>query len=366
MTTKILCERTIILCKSPEKEYELLDILRKPKPSHNQRLYLVGFLKYIGYSFNETCQIIKNHRQWSDYDENETQRNVKSIYYPNKNKKSEVPRPPPGGGGTSHFVFVDPFNQKFFENAMEIAIEYAPDLFSYRNLDFEPENNAIYRTIEGKDHILLVLDIDFAGDLERAWRVTKKLMRVVEWDIVKFSGKKGFHLIKKMPNDSYPLVCGNIYGYLSSLCKKIINQVDMEGIIPDENMFHRRRLIKGFCKHLESGLYSIPVSVDMTVKDILSRAKLCPIKSMKGGENNMAKEWQTVGLPYVCELGYGKFLEITKRSNGDITGISIASGQYSINKDGNKDTEHKQYRATIFISDNNGAKQWLLETIQKL
>jgi hypothetical protein len=57
---------------------EILDALR---PIHSQRLWLVGFLKFCGYSMIEVLDIIHQHCQWADYDERITAQQVASVFH---------------------------------------------------------------------------------------------------------------------------------------------------------------------------------------------------------------------------------------------------------------------------------------------
>jgi hypothetical protein len=75
---------------SPSKRTEILDILRAPNPTHYERLWLVGFLKYIGYSYEEVLQIIELLCEWSDYNPEITAYQVRSVF--------KIQRNPNGNG----------------------------------------------------------------------------------------------------------------------------------------------------------------------------------------------------------------------------------------------------------------------------
>lgn len=49
------------------KRQELLDVLHRSHPTHNQRLWLVGFLQYAGYSESEIRSIIHSENMWRNY-----------------------------------------------------------------------------------------------------------------------------------------------------------------------------------------------------------------------------------------------------------------------------------------------------------
>jgi hypothetical protein len=58
--------------KSDKKALELADILEAIHPTHAERLWLVGFLKFAGYSMPEVLDIIREHNHWCDYDARNT------------------------------------------------------------------------------------------------------------------------------------------------------------------------------------------------------------------------------------------------------------------------------------------------------
>lgn len=63
-----------------DKQSELLDVLHSGDPSHYQRLWLVGFLKFVGYSPEEICSIIDMEACWGDYDATMTYNQVQSVF----------------------------------------------------------------------------------------------------------------------------------------------------------------------------------------------------------------------------------------------------------------------------------------------
>ena len=68
--------------RSFEKRQELFNILHSEHPDHYSRLYLVGFLKSVGYSLEEICEIIDKEASWEDYDRTMTYCQVHSIFKP--------------------------------------------------------------------------------------------------------------------------------------------------------------------------------------------------------------------------------------------------------------------------------------------
>lgn len=79
----------IALCKADgdlskvisfEKRQELYNILHSEDPDHYYRLWLVDFLKFCGYSFEEICAVIHHEACWSDYDPRMTWCQVNSVF----------------------------------------------------------------------------------------------------------------------------------------------------------------------------------------------------------------------------------------------------------------------------------------------
>ena len=66
--------------QSIKKQLEIFDILQAIHPTHAERLWLTGFLKYTGYNYEETCKIIHDHCQWEDYSQTITRYQVSTIY----------------------------------------------------------------------------------------------------------------------------------------------------------------------------------------------------------------------------------------------------------------------------------------------
>ena len=81
---------------SDKKAIECAGVLDASHPTHSERLWLVGFLKFCGYSMVEVLDIIHEHAQWSDYNERQTIYQVGTIFgrYPQRtmNHSSRKPR----------------------------------------------------------------------------------------------------------------------------------------------------------------------------------------------------------------------------------------------------------------------------------
>jgi hypothetical protein len=66
---------------SIKKKNELFKVLQNPNASHFERLWLVGFLKWVKYGYKDILNIIHNLNEWSDYDSNITKIQVHSVFY---------------------------------------------------------------------------------------------------------------------------------------------------------------------------------------------------------------------------------------------------------------------------------------------
>jgi len=65
---------------SIKKQLQIFNILQAIHPTHPERLWLAGFLKYAGYSYDGTFKIIDEHAQWEDYDPKITSYQLATVY----------------------------------------------------------------------------------------------------------------------------------------------------------------------------------------------------------------------------------------------------------------------------------------------
>ncbi len=77
--------------RADEKRQEILDILHSEGPDHYSRLWMVGFLRFVGYDETEVLDIIHKGNSWSDYDVRTTQRHVSSVF--RKNARRDIQEP---------------------------------------------------------------------------------------------------------------------------------------------------------------------------------------------------------------------------------------------------------------------------------
>jgi len=66
---------------SDKKAIECAAVLEAGHPTHFERLWLTGFMKFCGYSMTETLDIIREHAQWADYDDHITSYQIGTIYH---------------------------------------------------------------------------------------------------------------------------------------------------------------------------------------------------------------------------------------------------------------------------------------------
>lgn len=89
--------------RSFHKQHELFNILHSEDPDHYSRLYLAGFLKYVGYTLKEICAIIDAEAAWTDYDAKVTWLHVRSLW---KGKKAFLDGFAEGVSGENTFTKV--------------------------------------------------------------------------------------------------------------------------------------------------------------------------------------------------------------------------------------------------------------------
>ncbi len=77
--------------RADEKRQEILEILHSADPDHYSRLWIVGFLRFVGYDEAEILDIIHKGNSWSDYDARITQRHVSSIFRKNTGRDIQEP-----------------------------------------------------------------------------------------------------------------------------------------------------------------------------------------------------------------------------------------------------------------------------------
>lgn len=64
---------------SDRKREDVLNVLHSVHPTHKQRLWLVGFLDYVGYNLREILGIIASENRWKGYDKDKTAYQASSV-----------------------------------------------------------------------------------------------------------------------------------------------------------------------------------------------------------------------------------------------------------------------------------------------
>lgn len=70
----------LLRVKSALKRDELFAVLDNINPGHYERLNLVRFLGYVGYSIQDICDIIHELNCWGNYSQNMTYNQVRSVF----------------------------------------------------------------------------------------------------------------------------------------------------------------------------------------------------------------------------------------------------------------------------------------------
>lgn len=267
---------------SPQKRKELEDILYMHHPSHNQRLYFVGFLnKACNMSAKDIKRLIKYYSNWDDYDDVRTDKHVSSI----------CGEPSEYNGGCEDFSYSksDKFvkyrpcrdtsifsklNKPFFDSAERTSYEYESGCYNvYGLMRWDPMKYPIYRSIEGRGHLLFYIDVD-GSDLDLCWETAKQIEPLDNWDYFKFSGSKGFHLAKKMKD----VTRGDLYEKAREIYNVVKTNLIFFGygrdcdkpVCIDVSAYNRHRFVRAYSIHMKSKAYSIPVTRDMNLDQILT------------------------------------------------------------------------------------------------
>ena len=75
-----LCQRDDIKTMTEDMFNEITSILQKSDANHSTRLFLVGYLQWIGFTPEEVMQIIDTNNQWLNFDSGMTWYQVCSVF----------------------------------------------------------------------------------------------------------------------------------------------------------------------------------------------------------------------------------------------------------------------------------------------
>lgn len=264
---------------STKKRRELEHILKKKKATHNERIYFVSFLAYCGLSSKDISDIIDKHNGWDDFDADYSLYQIRSLcsdINPSNYSKHNLHQD--NINRTIYCRDISVFgklNKEFFKDAVAAVYEYELGKYNYEKMIWNPLKYALYRTIEGKNGLLLYVDLD-SNDVGVCYEVAKQIFNIDIWDSFKFSGG-GFHLCKRTRlkeyadlfdelRDVYFSVRTNLVSFvLDSDCKKAVNI--------DSTSIRKRRLVRAYGINLKYNNYTIPVTNSMSVNDIVDISK---------------------------------------------------------------------------------------------
>ena len=83
-----LYQRDGIKTMTDDRYTEITSILHKCEATHNERIFLTGYLKWIGFTAEEVMQIIDKNNQWHNYNAGLSWYQICSIY----KVKAHLPR----------------------------------------------------------------------------------------------------------------------------------------------------------------------------------------------------------------------------------------------------------------------------------
>ena len=70
---------SLLTVRSAAKRARIMEILRAVHPTHSERLWLVGFLRFCGMSTAKILRVIDEANHWGDYDSAVTRKHVRSV-----------------------------------------------------------------------------------------------------------------------------------------------------------------------------------------------------------------------------------------------------------------------------------------------
>lgn len=238
--------------RSEGKRAEVWAVLRAREPSHVRRLWMAGFLKFCGLSPEEAATLVGRCCAWADYDAAITWRQLCSVW------GVKMPAPPRGAPElradkadarkqpATFWRPVTRFPGWFCEGARECWVE----------VERATGRVARYRSVEGDEHTLLFVDLDARdGDLGPAWEAARALWAATgPWWLLKFSGRRGFHVVAKLPGAVAP-------AEVRALALRRVEAAGVDPGIVDWSIYTRRRLIRCVGSlHLGSGRRSAIVA----------------------------------------------------------------------------------------------------------
>lgn len=261
------------LIYSRKKREQITDILTMEHPTHNQRLYILGFFKnVIRLNDDDIFNLIKRYNNWDDFSISKTEKQVYGTN-PYSNPKTYT-------WDKNHDICKDStifskLNNSFFKDTLKTAWEYEPGMYNiHKNMSWEVTKHPVYRITENKNHtLMLCVDID-GEDIDLCWDTAKHIANVDNWSHIKFSGRRGFHLVKPTKHNSYLELADELYDIYDSVKTNLVSfttvKENIKAVNIDPTLSYRNKMIRGYCINLKSNKYSIPVNTDMSVNDIVN------------------------------------------------------------------------------------------------
>ncbi len=114
--------------ESELKRKQIISVLENKDARHNHRLWMAGFMFYVGYTPDEVCQIIHDNCVWSDYDVRYTRFQVGCVWE-YRHHTREFSRLPAGKLTIDNVIIeflskTEPINLKIFDNISDAVIYY--------------------------------------------------------------------------------------------------------------------------------------------------------------------------------------------------------------------------------------------------
>lgn len=265
---------------SKKKRVELERILLKHKASHNERIYLVSFLAYCGLSADDISTTINKYNKWNDYNKSYSDYQIRSLCHdinPSNYNKQHLHQDNIDRTiyCNDHSIF-SKLNKDFFKDATIAVYECELKKYNYgKKTIWNPLSCSVYRRIIGKNHCLFVVDLD--GDVEVAYGIAKNIYETDRWDFAKYSGNRGFHLIRKVrycDKEDLLEMLREIYLSNKTNLLSFTSDSDMKKTVNlDPSMSSLYRLIRGYCIHLKTCRFSIPTDFTVSLNDIIDISK---------------------------------------------------------------------------------------------
>lgn len=267
---------------SEKKRSEIENILQSSHPGHSERLYLCGFLyNCCNLSGRDILRLIQHHSKWLDFDVEEASKHINSICKgsPVPFLSEDFPSLPIQTSKTEYKKCQDnsifsKLNNNFFDKSKTVGWEYQSGMYNLNGkMNWSPTKFPIYRGVEYTDNnLMFVIDVD-GTDLDLCLYISNQIYEADEWQTYKYSGNRGFHLSKATKNKSYADLREELSDIYSSVRTNLISytrdKTAQKPVNIDPSSINRNHLIRGYCINLKSNRFSIPITTDMKLAEII-------------------------------------------------------------------------------------------------